>query len=66
MLMDIDETIAEHHNQREYLCPNCRSNRIAPSHGLFDWLLRFFGSKPYWCDLCNTRFYVQDIRHATG
>src|SRR5258706_15795204 len=36
--------------------PNCRSNRISPSHGAFDWLLRIFGRKPYWRQLCNTRF----------
>lgn len=62
----MQKTIAELHEQREYLCPNCHSDRIAPSRGLFDWLLRVFGRKPYWCDLCSTRFYFQDVRHATG
>jgi hypothetical protein len=44
-----------------FLCPNCHSHRIYPSHGLFDWLLRMLGRNPYWCQLCSTRFYVRDV-----
>ena len=56
--MDIQ---TEPDEQDHCLCPNCHSNRIAPSHGLFDWLLRVFGRKPYWRYLCSTRFYFQDV-----
>jgi hypothetical protein len=40
-----------------FLCPNCHSNRVNPSRGPFDWLLRMFGRNPYRCLLCSTRFY---------
>ena len=32
---------------------------VRHGHGIFDWLLRIFGRKPYWCKLCNTRFNFQ-------
>jgi len=47
-----------------FLCPNCHSNRIQPSRGLFDWLLRMFGRNPYWCQLCSARFYFPDVRQV--
>ena len=49
-----------------FLCPNCRSNRVAPAHGPIDWLFRIFGREPFRCQMCSARFFSNPKRRVAG